>query len=126
MRPIPDVRPTILRASAAAAIPFSAAAFHAWGQGDHPHHIMVLADELKWSSAPASLPAGAQVMMLEGNPAKAEPLTMRLKFPAGYKIAPHTHPAIEHVTVLSGTFHMGAGDKFDQSKGTRLRSEASS
>jgi quercetin dioxygenase-like cupin family protein len=46
---------------------------------------------------------------------------MRLKFPAGYKIAPHTHPAIEHVTVLSGTFHIAAGDEFDQTKGKRLR-----
>jgi len=65
---------------------------------------MVQADEMKWAAGPASLPPGAQVVMLEGNPTKAEPLTMRLRFPAGYRIAPHTHPAIEHVTVLSGTF----------------------
>lgn len=33
--------------------------------------------------------------------------------PAGYKIAPHWHPTDEHVTVLSGTFALGMGEKFD-------------
>lgn len=92
----------------------------AWSQGNHAHHVMALPQEMTWTAGPPSLPPGAQVVMLEGNPAKAEPLTMRLKFPAGYKIPPHTHPAIEHVTVLSGTFHMAAGEKFDESKGKRL------
>ena len=36
--------------------------------------------------------------------------------PAGYTIAPHFHPTDESVTVLSGTFHMGTGDKFDKAK----------
>jgi quercetin dioxygenase-like cupin family protein len=98
----------------------AAATLPATSQSDHAHHLMILPDDMKWTAGPASLPPGAQVMMLEGNPAKAEPLTMRLKFPAGYKIAPHTHPAIEHVTVLSGTFHMGAGENFDQQKGKSL------
>jgi quercetin dioxygenase-like cupin family protein len=109
-----------LRASVITAVLLAVAAFHAWAQGDRAHHIMVLPNEMKWMPAPASLPAGAQVAMIEGNPTKAEPLTMRLKFPAGYKIAPHTHPAIEHVTVLSGTFHIAAGEEFDQTKGKRL------
>jgi len=39
---------------------------------------------------------------------------MRLRFPDGYKIAPHTHPKIEHVTVISGTFNLGTGEVFDQ------------
>jgi quercetin dioxygenase-like cupin family protein len=114
-----DLRP-VLRASVITAVLLAVAAFHAWAQGDSAHHIMVLPDEMKWVPAPASLPTGAQVAMIEGNPTKAEPLTMRLKFPAGYKIAPHTHPAIEHVTVLSGTFHIAPGDEFDQAKGKRL------
>jgi quercetin dioxygenase-like cupin family protein len=29
--------------------------------------------------------------------------TIRLKMPDGYKVAPHTHPSRENVTVLSGT-----------------------
>jgi len=39
---------------------------------------------------------------------------VRLKMPAGYKIAPHWHPTDEHVTVISGTFALGMGDKFDE------------
>lgn len=48
---------------------------------------------------------------------------MRIKFPANYKIAPHFHSAIEHVTVISGEFGMGVGEKFDQGKGTVLKAD---
>ena len=59
--------------------------------------------------------------MLEGDPAKKAGLfTLRLKMPDGYKIAPHYHPADEHVTALQGTFVMGMGEKFDQSAGREL------
>ena len=47
---------------------------------------------------------------------EAGPVTFRLKFPAGYKVPAHWHPAVEHVTVMSGTLNMGTGDKLDESK----------
>ena len=56
----------------------------------------------------------------EGDPGKEGFYTQRLKFPEGYKIAPHTHPQGEHVTVLSGSLNMGMGEKFDQSAGQTL------
>jgi hypothetical protein len=34
--------------------------------------------------------------------------------PAGYTIKPHWHPTDENVTVLSGTFSLGMGEKFDK------------
>ena len=34
----------------------------------------------------------------------------------GYRIAPHWHPKRENVTVISGTFKVGMGDRFDESK----------
>lgn len=34
----------------------------------------------------------------------------------GYKIAPHWHPKRQNVTVLSGNFKLGMGDKFDGAK----------
>jgi quercetin dioxygenase-like cupin family protein len=41
------------------------------------------------------------------------------------KIAPHTHPNDENVTVLSGSFNIGTGDdKLDQSKGTTVQPAA--
>jgi len=40
----------------------------------------------------------------------------RLKFPANYQVPPHSHPGIEHVTIISGTLNMGMGDMFDKTK----------
>src|SRR5215469_11128819 len=73
-------------------------------------------NDLNWGPAPAVLPAGAQLAVLEGNPMQAGPYTMRLKMPAGYKIPPHHHHAREHVTVISGEFLVGMGDKFEEAK----------
>src|SRR5438045_3545287 len=58
-------------------------------------HVMVTPSELKWTDGPPSLPAGAKMAVLEGDPAMAGPFTMRVKMPAGYKIAAHFHPQIE-------------------------------
>jgi len=51
--------------------------------------------------------------VLQGNPAGTDLFTVRLRFPDGYKIAPHTHPTDENVTVISGTFRVGMGTTFD-------------
>jgi quercetin dioxygenase-like cupin family protein len=58
--------------------------------------------------------------VLEGDPAKPGPFLVRLKFPDGYRIAPHTHPKTERVTVLSGTFHLGMGERFDAKAGRAM------
>jgi quercetin dioxygenase-like cupin family protein len=49
-----------------------------------------------------------------GDPTKPGPYTVRLKFPAGYRLAPHTHPDSREVTILSGTWNTGYGEKFNQ------------
>lgn len=82
----------------------------------HPDHIMVKPETVKWMDGPPSVPAGAKFAVIEGDPKIAGLFTMRLWFPAGYKIPAHWHPADEHVTVISGTFLMGLGDKFDSEK----------
>jgi len=71
--------------------------------------------DLKWSDVP-SLPPGAKLAVIEGKMNNAAPFTVRLRFPADYKIPAHSHPAVERVTVLSGTFNMGVGDKLDTGK----------
>ena len=74
-------------------------------------------DQVKYGPAPAFLPPGAQFAVLEGDPmASAGDFTIRLKMPDGYKVAPHTHPNRENVTVLSGTLKVGMGDQFDATK----------
>jgi quercetin dioxygenase-like cupin family protein len=73
----------------------------------------VNAPDLKWGPAPAVFPKGAEMAVLHGDPAKAGTFVIRLKMPAGYKIAPHWHPTDENITVLAGTFSMGMGETFD-------------
>jgi quercetin dioxygenase-like cupin family protein len=84
-------------------------------------HTVMQPNELKWGPAPPGLPPGAQVAVVAGDPGKSEPYVIRAKMPAGYKIAAHTHPTDENVTVLSGTFHVGMGDKFDAKKGETVK-----
>ncbi len=79
-------------------------------------HKVWMPDQLNWGPAPEMLPGGAQLAVLEGNPTKAGEFTMRLKMPDGYKIPPHFHPVMEHVTLVSGSFKVGMGDAFDQAK----------
>jgi uncharacterized protein (TIGR02246 family) len=75
---------------------------------------------LEWRDGPPSLPPGAKFAVLEGDPAKAGPFTFRLRFPNGYRVPPHFHPVIEHVTVLSGALSIGQGERWDDSKLVRL------
>lgn len=75
--------------------------------------------ELKWQSNP-SLPKEILVSILYGDPNKDGPLVMRLKLPAGSKIAPHWHKVPENVTVLSGSLNIASGDKLDLTKGINL------
>jgi hypothetical protein len=60
---------------------------------EEPAHTIITADAVEWKAAPASLPAGAQAVVLYGDPAKEGLFAMRLKLPRGYHIPPHTHPA---------------------------------
>ena len=83
-------------------------------------HKMVAPSDIKWADGPPSLPPGAKFAVLEGDPAKPGPFTVRLQFPAGYKIPAHTHPTAERVTVISGTFNMGMADKFDEAAGREM------
>jgi quercetin dioxygenase-like cupin family protein len=104
-------RTTSRRCAAAALLAFAAPL--SWAQSGH--HQLVDADKLNWAAVP-SLPKGAQIAVIEGPMNEAVPFTVRLKFPANYRIPAHWHPAIERVTVLSGVFNMGSGDSFDSSK----------
>lgn len=91
------------------------AGFAAASWGQHDGHTMMTPAELKWTDV-GSLPPGAKLAVIEGPMNQATPFTVRLSFPANYRVPPHFHPAVERVTVLSGTFHMGVGETFDQSK----------
>jgi len=74
---------------------------------------MLTAAEFQWGDGPNSLPPGSKRAVLEGDPSKVGPFTMRVILPAGWLIRPHSHPEAEHVTVISGNFAMGTGDVWD-------------
>ena len=88
----------------------------AWAQDpSNVDQIMVVVPaDLKWEDSKAT--PGAKVAVIEGPPNEAVPFTFRVKLPADYKVSPHWHRALEHVTVLSGTYNFGTGDKFDKEK----------
>jgi quercetin dioxygenase-like cupin family protein len=85
-------------------------------------HIMVSPEALTWGPCSPALPAGSQCATVEGDPAAPNVLfTFRAKLPGGYQIAPHFHPADEHITVISGAFHMGMGKTVDRAAGHAMK-----
>ena len=83
--------------------------------GDAPpgairHHAAALA----WKPASAPLPPGMETTVLEGDPRSADGIfTLRLRAPAGARLAPHTHPLPERVTVIEGAIGVGFGSGYD-------------
>ena len=84
------------------------------------HHATMQPDALRWV-APAAYGKGAMLSVVRGDPTKDGMYIVRLKVPAGFKIAPQTHPNDENVTVLSGSFHIGTGDTMDETKAQMVR-----
>jgi quercetin dioxygenase-like cupin family protein len=83
---------------------------HMGGRAQSVDHALLTSQDITWGNAPASLPPAAQAAVLEGDPAKEGPFTLRIRMPDGYRLPPHFHPAVEHVTVLQGTFVLGMGE----------------
>jgi uncharacterized protein DUF4437 len=78
-------------------------------------------NEIKWGDAPPSIPKGAKIAVLYGDPGKSGPFVARLMMPAGYKIAPHWHSQAEQLTVISGAFYLGDGDAMDAAKAHAMK-----
>jgi quercetin dioxygenase-like cupin family protein len=85
------------------------------GSGSH----IAAPEQLAWTDAPGVAP-GAKIAVIEGPLNKPVPFTFRLMIPANSKVAPHTHPAYERVTVLSGTFYVAEGGRFDPARAKAL------
>jgi hypothetical protein len=79
-------------------------------------HKVVTPDQMKWGPAPPGLPPGGEAAVLSGNPTEPGLYVVRLRMPDGYKIRPHWHSKDENVTVISGGFSMGMGDKLDEAQ----------
>jgi quercetin dioxygenase-like cupin family protein len=81
-----------------------------------PGVMALTPSEMKWSSQGGLALPGLEQAILIGDPSKAGAYTIRLKFPAGFKIGPHTHPDSREVTVLSGTWYTGYGEQAEASR----------
>ena len=78
-------------------------------------------NNMKWGPAPSFLPKGAQLAVLSGNPMAAGPFVIRLKMPANYTVPAHWHTTDELLTIISGNFYGGMGDKVNKSKAMVVR-----
>jgi hypothetical protein len=81
-------------------------------------------DQIKWADAPPGLPKGGKIAVLQGDPSKPGPFTMRLMTPANYRIPPHWHSKDENLTVISGTFYFSEGDKADAAHAHAMKAGA--
>lgn len=75
--------------------------------------ILVTPDAITWKPGPTSIPPGAEMAVLAGDPTKPGPYTLRVRFPDGYRLPPHVHPAEERATVLQGSLLVGFGERWD-------------
>lgn len=98
-----------------------AMAGHAAAQGGKDTEAFISAKDIEWSPAPPSLPPGAKIAVLHGDPGKSGPFVLRLMTPAGYKISPHWHSQDEALTVISGTLYIGMSDRYEPSTARGLQ-----
>jgi quercetin dioxygenase-like cupin family protein len=83
-------------------------------------HRAFLPQDMKWESAPSSLPGGAEMAVLYGDPSREGDFVVRIKAPKGYQVPPHTHPKAELVTIISGAFSFGRGQAADRASVEKL------
>jgi len=77
-----------------------------------PHKIVHFGD-LKWTP----IIKGCELAPVSGDPnADGSPFVLRIRCADGAKVPPHWHPTDENVTVLKGTFLIGMGETFDETK----------
>ncbi len=76
--------------------------------------VQITPDQLTWSPYPAG---GVQAFLL-GESSRPGTYVVRIRIPAGLKLAPHFHPDGRIVQVLSGTMYFAFGEDGDT---TRMR-----
>lgn len=88
-------------------------AMQAHAQGVPPGVVMLDIQKAKWEKS-----ATGEVVKVIGDQAKPGPYLHLTKPRAAPSAAsrPHTHPDTRTYTVISGTWYVGFGEKFDESK----------
>ncbi|MBG0795045.1 cupin domain-containing protein [Methylocystis sp. H62] len=83
-------------------------------------HRAFLPQNMQWEAAPSSLPGGAEMAVLYGDPSREGDFVVRIKAPKGYRVPPHTHSKPELVTIISGAFSFGRGQAADRATVEKL------
>jgi quercetin dioxygenase-like cupin family protein len=85
------------------------------------HHTIVSSGDIQWKP----LRPGAEIAVISGDPDRAGvPFVMRFRYRGTARIPPHWHPTDEHITVLSGTFLIGMGERADEASTIELAAGA--
>ena len=71
--------------------------------------------DIRWFT-PAYYTDGRQRAHLRGDSSKGGDWIDRVRIPGGSRVLAHTHPADEIVTVIEGTWYLGIGETFDETK----------
>ena len=78
-----------------------------------PGAVMFTPAKAKWM--PGAIP-GLENAQIYGDQTKSGRYLNQTKFPPNRAVQAHSHPDERHYTVLSGTWYIGFGTKFDESK----------
>ena len=79
--------------------------------------IINLPNQIKWVE---NEKAGSAQAILQGDPAKPGLYIVLTKWHAGHMSRPHFHPNDRFITVLSGTWWVGTGNKYDPASTTAI------
>ena len=71
--------------------------------------------DIRWFT-PAYYTDGRQRAHLRGDSSKGGDWIDRVRIPGGSRVLAHTHPGDEIVTVIEGTWYLGLGERFDETK----------
>lgn len=86
--------------------------------GEPEKGLMLTPEQLVWEPNPRVEGLGQASIINDGT--KPGPYVYRVKFPKGRVVQAHSHPDDRTYTVMAGTWYIGWGEKFDESKLTAL------
>lgn len=80
--------------------------------------VSMTPQQMNWEDNPRV--PGLGVAKILGDAKKPGPFVHRVKFPKGRIVKAHSHPDDRTYTVISGTWYIGWGEVYDESKMTAL------
>ncbi len=101
--------------AAAAIVAIGATAAYADSMGS-AKPVIFTPSTITWMPGQGQIPSTVGVAVLDGDPTKPGPYTIRLKIPDGTRFPAHYHVDAERITVISGTFMAAIGSTFDETK----------